>query len=84
MDDKKKTDTDEVADEQLEDVSGGATVIAGAASQTAGAGAIPDVCMTPAPGGTSIPVPYPNTGTGAGDTSPDSKVVVPDGGGDSG
>lgn len=72
--DKKNPESDEVADEQLDDVAGGATVIPGSAKTGAGGGAIPDVCMTPG-GGSAIPTPYPNTGD-TGSTEPNKKVKV--------
>ena len=61
-DEKRKPEEDEVGDEQLEDVSGGAAIITGAAKGSGEAGAIPDVMQTPDPGGSGIPIPFPNVG----------------------
>ncbi len=68
-DEKMKPDEDGVTDEQLEDVSGGATIIPGAAKGAGGGIVIPDVCQTPAPGGSGIPTPFPNSGLDSGSGS---------------
>ena len=60
-DEKKKPEEDEVGDEQLEDVAGGAITF-------------PNVCLTPAPGGSGIPTPFPNSGMGAPDGGGSKKV----------
>jgi hypothetical protein len=83
MTDEKKKPEEEISDEQLDDVAGGATVIAGAASQSAGAGAIPDVCMTPNPGRSGIPIPFPNSSGMSGGSDAvtvKGKEGVPEGG----
>ena len=66
---EKKPDEDEVSEEQLEDVAGGATIVPGAPDL---GGAIPDIAKTPAPGGVGgIPTPYPNVGSAPGGPSKD-------------
>ncbi len=65
---KKKPAEDEVSEEQLEDVAGGATVVPGAPDLGS---AIPDVLQTPAPGGSVLPLPYPNSGSAADGPSKD-------------
>jgi hypothetical protein len=62
-DEKKKPEEDEVGDEQLEDVAGGATVFANAAMGGPESGAIPPVMGTPN-GGSGIPIPFPNSSMG--------------------
>ena len=69
-DEGKKPDTDEISEENLGEVSGGATVFGNASGSSSGGSAIPptDICMTPS-GNASIPVPYPNVaGDGDGGT----------------
>jgi hypothetical protein len=69
MTDEKKPEEDVVSDEQLDDVAGGAITF-------------PNVCVTPAPGGSGIPTPFPNSGMGAtpGDEKPkdDDAGAFPD------
>ncbi len=78
---KKKPEEDEVSEQQLEDVAGGATVVPGAPDLGS---AIPDVCKTPAPGGSVLPIPYPNSGgdiSGGGDLPDVPDSMKPEGGG---
>ena len=63
-DEKKKPEEDEVSDEQLDGVAGGATVFANAAMGGPESGAIPPAMGTPSPGGSVVPIPYPNTAGG--------------------
>jgi len=72
MTDKKKPD-DEISEEDLQDVAGGATVVPGAPDL---GGGVPDV-MLPAPGGSSIPSPYPNIGHSDGQPSTKVDISVP-------
>ena len=61
MTDEKKRE-DEISEEELEDVAGGAISVTGAAKGSSEAGAIPDVMQTPGGGGSGIPIPFPNSG----------------------
>ena len=80
-DEKKKPEEDEVGDEQLEDVAGGATVFANAAMGGPESGAIPPAMGTPNQGGSGIPIPFPNIGGGdipKGDVVVDGAIRVTD------
>ena len=67
MTDEKKKPEDELNEEELENVSGGATGITGAAMGGSESGALPPTIGTSSPGGSFNPSPYPNPA--GGDTS---------------
>lgn len=56
----------QLTDEELKRVAGGATVFAGASGGGNDAGGIPDVFVTPSPGGGPVPIPFPNIGDESG------------------
>ncbi len=57
----------ELSDSQLDAVAGGAGVVGVTMNLSHGVSIVfPDVCKTPSPGGPT-PIPYPGTGTVAGD-----------------
>ena len=81
MTDEKKRE-DKISEEELEDVAGGAVSVTGAAKGGSEAGAIPDVMQTPSPGGSSIPIPFPNSSgmdVGSGAVTTEGKGLVPEG-----